>query len=50
LGVETGLYGLPLDRPDDPERQHSVNEAALQLLENPTLETPALLEFEPTAC
>ena len=40
-------HGHPLDRPDDPERQHAVIEAALQMLEDPALEAPALAEFDP---
>jgi len=43
------LHGHPLDRPGDPERQHSVIEAALQMLEDQDLETPALVEFEPAS-
>jgi len=43
-------HGHPLDRPGDPERQHSVIEAALQMLEDQALETPALVEFEPATC
>ncbi|HET9225611.1 MAG TPA: hypothetical protein VFR31_03025, partial [Thermoanaerobaculia bacterium] len=34
-------HGYPLDRPDDPDRQHAVIEAALRLLE--TGETPPIL-------
>jgi D-proline reductase (dithiol) PrdB len=38
-------HGYPLDRPDDPPRQHAVIEAALRLLENPTLTPPALIDL-----
>lgn len=34
-------HGYPLDRPDDPDRQHAVIEAALRLLE--TGEKPPVL-------
>ncbi len=40
-------HGYPLDRPGDPERQHAVLEAALGLLEDATLQPPALAEFRP---
>jgi hypothetical protein len=39
-------HGRPLDRPGDPARQHAVIEAALQMLEDPDLEIPALAEFD----
>ena len=42
-------HGNPLDRPRDPERQHAVIEAALQMLEDPALRTPALMEFDPAS-
>jgi D-proline reductase (dithiol) PrdB len=35
-------HGYPLDRPDDPPRQHAVIEAALKLLEDSRLTPPAL--------
>ncbi len=38
-------HGYPLDRPGDPERQHAVLEAALGLLEDASLQPPALVEF-----
>ncbi len=41
------LHGYPLEAPDDPERQHRVIEAALRLLEDPSLEPPALVEYSP---
>lgn len=38
--------GYPLAAPDDPKRQHAVIEAALRLLEDESLEPPALVDFE----
>lgn len=38
-------HGYPLDRPGDPARQHAVLEAALRLLEDPSLRPPVLLDF-----
>lgn len=38
-------HGYPLDRPDDPQRQHAVIEAALKLLEDPSLIAPSLVDF-----
>jgi hypothetical protein len=38
-------HGYPLDRPDDPERQHAVIEAALKLLEGPETAGPVLADF-----
>jgi hypothetical protein len=38
-------HGYPLDKPGDPERQHAVLEAALGLLEDPTLRPPAILDY-----
>jgi hypothetical protein len=38
-------HGYPLGAPDAPELQHRVLEAALSLLENPSLEPPVLLDF-----
>ena len=40
-------HGYPLDRPGDPERQHAVLEAALQLLEQADAAPPLLVDFEP---
>jgi len=40
-------HGYPLDRADDPARQRAVLEAALALLEDPTLQPPALQEYRP---
>ncbi len=40
-------HGYPLDRPGDPVRQHRVLEAALGLLENSTLQPPALVDYRP---
>ena len=41
------LHGYPLDAPGEPERQHAVLEAALQLLEDPALEPPVLVDYAP---
>jgi hypothetical protein len=38
-------HGYPLDAAGEPARQHAVLEAALQLLENPSLTPPALVDF-----
>ncbi len=38
-------HGYPLDRPDDPERQHAVIEAALRLFEGPETAGPVLTDF-----
>lgn len=40
-------HGYPLDAPNAPERQHAVIEAALRLLEDPTLRPPALVDYQP---
>ena len=37
--------GFPLAAPNDPERQHAVIEAALRLLEDESLEPPALADY-----
>jgi hypothetical protein len=42
-------HGYPLDRPDDPARQHVVLAAALGLLEDHTLSPPVLAELGPGA-
>jgi hypothetical protein len=38
-------HGYPLDMPNDPQRQHAVIEAALKLLEDPTLTPPVLADL-----
>ena len=38
-------HGYPLDRPNDPERQHAVVEQALRLLEDEALAAPALVDY-----
>ena len=38
-------HGYPLDTPNDPQRQHAVLEAALQLLEDPSLTAPVLRDY-----
>ncbi len=41
-------HGYPLDTPGDPNRQQAVLEAALQLLENPSLTAgPVLRDYTP---
>lgn len=40
-------HGYPLEAPGDPERQHAVLEAALGLLEDESLEPPALADYTP---
>ena len=42
-------HGYPLDTPNDPAKQMAVIEAALELLEDPALEPPALVDFSPGA-
>ncbi len=41
-------HGYPLDTPGDPERQHAVIDAALRLVEDTTLEPPALVDYPPS--
>jgi len=41
-------HGYPLDAADDPRRQHAVLEAALRLLEYPSLTAPVLREYAPS--
>ena len=43
-------HGYPLGEPNAPARQHAVIEAALQMLENPDLTPPALVDYEPERC
>ena len=43
-------HGYPLDRPNDPPRQHAVIEAALKLLEDPSLIPPSLADFTVNHC
>jgi hypothetical protein len=40
-------HGYPLDRPNDPDRQLAVLTAALKLLENPDLQPPVLVDYQP---
>ena len=40
-------HGYPLDTPGDVKRQHVVIEAALRLLEDKTLQPPALVDLRP---
>jgi hypothetical protein len=41
-------HGYPLDRPNDPPRQHAVIEAALRLLEDPAAKPPVLADYSST--
>ena len=38
-------HGYPLGRPNDPQQQHTVIEAALRLLEDEALAPPALVDY-----
>jgi len=40
-------HGYPLDTPGDPAKQHAVIEAALRLLEDPSLKPPVLEDYHP---
>lgn len=40
-------HGYPLDTPDDPTRQHAVIEAALKMLEDQSLQPPAIVDYAP---
>jgi hypothetical protein len=40
-------HGYPLDKPNAPERQRAVILAALAMLEDPSLEPPAIRDFVP---
>ena len=40
-------HGFPLDKPKDAERQHAVIEAALRMLEDTSLQPPAIVDYEP---
>ncbi|MBI2822175.1 MAG: hypothetical protein HYX74_08115 [Acidobacteria bacterium] len=42
-------HGYPLDAPGEPARQLAVLQAALQLLEDPDLPPPILVDFRPGA-
>lgn len=42
-------HGYPLDCPGDWKRQCRVIDAALRMLEDPTLGPPALIDFQPDA-
>ena len=39
-------HGYPLDAPDDPQRQMTVIEAALRVLEDQNLTPPAIVDFK----
>jgi hypothetical protein len=38
-------HGYPLDSPNDPAKQHAVLKAALTLLEDESLKSPAIVDF-----
>ena len=40
-------HGYPLDRPNDPPRQHAVIDAALRLLEDSGAKPPVLVDYTP---
>lgn len=40
-------HGFPLDRPNDPARQHRVLDAASALLEEPASQGPLLRDYAP---
>jgi len=40
-------HGYPLDSPNEPEKQRAVITAALNLLTNPALKPPAIVDFIP---
>ena len=39
-------HGYPLDSPNDPEKQRAVITAALNLIANPDLKPPAIVEYK----
>jgi len=39
-------HGYPLDSPNDPEKQQAVITAALNLLTDPSLKPPAIVEYK----
>ena len=41
-------HGYPLGKAADPGYQHTVIEAALQMLEDPNLQPPAIVDYVPT--
>ena len=40
-------HGYPLDKPDEPQRQQAVIEAALKMLKDQSLDPPAIVDYEP---
>jgi hypothetical protein len=40
-------HGYPLGKPDDSGHQHGVIEAALKMLEDKSLQPPAIVDYEP---
>ena len=41
-------HGYPLGTPDDVEQQHAIISAALRMLEDPNLQPPAIVDYEPS--
>ena len=41
-------HGYPLDAPNEPARQHAVIKAALKMLEDQSLQPPAIVDYEPS--
>ena len=42
-------HGYPLDTPGDTKKQHAVIQAALRLLEDTTLASPVIIDFQPNS-
>jgi len=40
-------HGYPLGKPDDVKQQQAVIAAALRMLEDPNLQPPAIVDYEP---
>jgi hypothetical protein len=40
-------HGYPIGKPQDPAEQHAVLEAALRILEDPSLTPPVLVDYAP---
>jgi hypothetical protein len=40
-------HGYPLGKPHDAKQQHAVIAAALRMLENPNLQSPAIVDYVP---
>jgi hypothetical protein len=42
-------HGYPLDSPNEPQKQHAVLAAALNLFENKELNPPSIVDFNPAS-